>query len=47
LNSSKRGGSRKSRTASNKSGVKATGVVDFKSLQSSAATGSLPLQTQF
>ncbi len=47
LNSSKRGGSRKSRTASNKSGIKATGVVDFKSLQSSAATGSLPLQTQF
>jgi predicted ATP-dependent endonuclease of OLD family len=47
LNSSKRGGSRTSRAASNKSDIKATGVVDFKSLQSSVATGSLPLQTQF
>ncbi|PZC43491.1 MAG: ATPase/GTPase, AAA15 family [Chloroflexi bacterium] len=47
LNSSKRGGSRTSRAASNKSDLKGTGVVDFKSLQSSVATGSLPLQTQF
>ena len=53
LNSSKGGGSRtsrsasKNRTGSKKSGIKATGTVDLGSIQSSAAVGSLPLQTQF
>jgi hypothetical protein len=53
LNSSQSGGSRTSRSASKnragskKSGIKATGTVDLGSIQSSAAVGSLPLQTQF
>ena len=47
LNSSKGSGSRASRAASKKSNIKATGTVDLKSISSSAALGSLPLQTQF
>jgi hypothetical protein len=53
LNSSKGGGSRtsraasKNRAASKKSDIKATGTIDFESIQSSAVVGSLPLQTQF
>ena len=47
LNSSKGSGSRASRAASKKSNIKATGTVDLKSISSSAAVGSLPLQTQF
>lgn len=47
LNSSKSGGSPITHTASNKSDINATGPVGLKPIQSSAAVGSLPLQTQF
>tara|TARA_B100000809_G_scaffold230454_1_gene244865 strand:+ start:22250 stop:24265 length:2016 start_codon:yes stop_codon:yes gene_type:complete len=47
LNSSKSGGSPITHRASNKSDINATGPVGLKPIQSSAAVGSLPLQTQF
>ena len=47
LNSSKSGGSPITHTASNKSDINATGPVGLKPIQSSAAVGSPPLQTQF
>ena len=47
LNSSKSGGLPTTHKASNKSDINATGPVGLKPIQSSAAVGSLPLQTQF
>ena len=47
LNSSKSGGLPKTHKASNKLDINATGPVALKPIQSSAAAGSLPLQTQF
>ena len=47
LNSSKSGGLPKTHKASNKLDINVTGPVGLKPIQSSAAAGSLPLQTQF
>ena len=47
LNSSKSGGLPTTHKASNKLDINATGPVALKPIQSSAAAGSLPLQTQF
>ena len=47
LNSSKGRGLRGSRRASNQSNINATGTVRLEAIQSSAAVGSLPLQTKF
>ena len=47
LNSSKSGGLPTTHKASNKSDINSTGPVGLKPIQSSAAAGSLPLQTQF
>ena len=47
VNSSKGRGLGGSRMGSNKSNINATGTIGLESIQSSAAVGSLPLQTQF
>ena len=47
LNSSKSGGLPTTHKASNKSDINSTGPIGLKPIQSSAAAGSLPLQTQF